>query len=380
LKAWLDKEQIPPGRWFQDVIQAAIPNVKSAAIFIGQQGLGRWQALELRSFISQCVENGIPVIPVLLPGVDSFPDTLPFLKELNGIRFSRVDDEDALDSLEWGIRGTHPRDAGTPGPTSGKATPKKTPARARATKPTPKTPAAVTSSGDWALLDGQFYQVEAVTRNADGTIAVKIASQDAKVEAAIHALDPASSRSSKRIGFAYGNDGLLVKVRSVQSESKKGGWLWTLILAPEQINYGGGIHESSYQGPEGSFTAEEIVELRARRILLNDPAKDTKKKPGWGMLESLISGGGSLPLPVEGCPIQTLYPSMKQQPRAFLEQARLAAILGLKGGDVVERVLDLTLGPIKKGKVHVKFKGIRRQKYSNVAPTTIEVDGDCALG
>ncbi len=109
LYPWLDIEQIPPGQWFQDIIQQAIPKVKSAAIFIGPKGLGRWQVLELRSFISQCVEAKLPVIPVLLPGVDDIPKELRFLKELTWVRFaSGIDDAEALDNLEWGITGKHP--------------------------------------------------------------------------------------------------------------------------------------------------------------------------------------------------------------------------------------------------------------------------------
>ncbi len=110
LNPWLDKEQIPPGHWFQDVIQQAIRDVKSAAIFIGTQGLGRWQIVELRSFISQCVNRNIPVIPVLLPGVIEIPTGLVFLKEFNWVEFSYdIDDAAALDNLEWGITGEHPK-------------------------------------------------------------------------------------------------------------------------------------------------------------------------------------------------------------------------------------------------------------------------------
>jgi len=106
---WLDKEQIPPGRWFQDVIQDTIPNVKSALIFIGSYGLGNWQALELRAFISQCVSSSIPVIPVLLPEVDEIPSSLIFLKELSWVQFgSNLDDEVAIDKLVWGITGIKP--------------------------------------------------------------------------------------------------------------------------------------------------------------------------------------------------------------------------------------------------------------------------------
>ncbi len=110
LNTWLDKEQIPPGKWFQDVIQKAIPNVKSAAIFIGVKGLGKWQELELRSFISRCVEVDIPVIPVLLPGVNNIPGNLFFLKELNWVRFfEQIDEMDGLNNLIWGITGEKPQ-------------------------------------------------------------------------------------------------------------------------------------------------------------------------------------------------------------------------------------------------------------------------------
>lgn len=108
IKPWLDEEQIPPGRSFQEVIQQAIPNVKSAAIFIGSGDLGNWQARELRILIKQCVEADIPVIPVLLPGIDKIPEHLSFLRLLNCVRFARGVYDEALDNLEWGITGRKP--------------------------------------------------------------------------------------------------------------------------------------------------------------------------------------------------------------------------------------------------------------------------------
>jgi WD40 repeat protein/3',5'-cyclic AMP phosphodiesterase CpdA len=109
LKPWLDKEQIPPGRWFQELIQQDIGRVRTAAIFIGPRGLGRWQKLELLASVSRCVEQGIPVIPVLLPGVADIPEELVFLRELNCVRFQSLDDAEALDKLVWGISGKRPR-------------------------------------------------------------------------------------------------------------------------------------------------------------------------------------------------------------------------------------------------------------------------------
>jgi tetratricopeptide (TPR) repeat protein len=104
LTIWLDKEQIAPGQWSQDVIQKAILKVKSAAIFFGTQGLGPWQTVELRTLFSQCVEKGISIIPVLLPGVTELPEELPFLQGLQQVQFKkRIDEVEALNNLVWGI-------------------------------------------------------------------------------------------------------------------------------------------------------------------------------------------------------------------------------------------------------------------------------------
>ncbi len=104
LKPWLDEEQITPGSSFQYEIQQAIPQVKSAAIFIGIKGLGRWQVLELESLVQQCVETNIPIIPVLLPDVSAIPDNLHFLRRYRLVIFSHdVANDEALDLLKWGI-------------------------------------------------------------------------------------------------------------------------------------------------------------------------------------------------------------------------------------------------------------------------------------
>jgi len=101
---WIDIEQIPPGRWFQDVIQSAIRRVKTAAIVIGKSGFGRWQKVELRAFLTRCVEDGIPLIPILLPEVETIPSDFLFLKELNYVRFNKkIDEQDALSKIIWGI-------------------------------------------------------------------------------------------------------------------------------------------------------------------------------------------------------------------------------------------------------------------------------------
>lgn len=107
LMPWLDEEQIQPGTFFQDVIQAAIPNVKTAAVFIGQTGLGKFQHLEIRTLITRCIGSDTRVIPVLLPGA-AIPKNLLFLKELHWVQFENKDDKVALDNIQFGITGLRP--------------------------------------------------------------------------------------------------------------------------------------------------------------------------------------------------------------------------------------------------------------------------------
>ena len=88
-----------------ELIQKAIPYVKSVAIFIGLNSLGKWQHLELRAFTNRCVKANIPVIPVLLPGVNEIPENLYFLRELNAVFVKKIDYPQAIRDLIWGITG-----------------------------------------------------------------------------------------------------------------------------------------------------------------------------------------------------------------------------------------------------------------------------------
>jgi len=106
--SWIDSQQIAPGRSFQDEIQSAIAEAKAVAICIGEEGTGKWQEWELKASITQCVENNIPVIPVLLPGANKLPNSLLFLAELNWVKFEHANDETAVLRLKWGVTGNKP--------------------------------------------------------------------------------------------------------------------------------------------------------------------------------------------------------------------------------------------------------------------------------
>jgi nucleotide-binding universal stress UspA family protein len=115
MRPWLDSEQIPPGRLWQEVLRTALAQALTAAVILGSAGPGRWQALEIPALVNLCVQQRKPVIPVLLPGVSAIPDTLLFLQQLHHVRFQhQLDEAVALDQLIWGITGQHPASPGTP--------------------------------------------------------------------------------------------------------------------------------------------------------------------------------------------------------------------------------------------------------------------------
>jgi formylglycine-generating enzyme required for sulfatase activity len=116
LNPWLDEEQIAPGELFQEAIQKAIPNIKSAAIIVGKSGLGQWQIIELHTLTSQFVRKRIKVIPILLPEVSELPEDLLFLQGFNWVSFKQITDEDAFFRLIWGITGKKPPKNASPSP------------------------------------------------------------------------------------------------------------------------------------------------------------------------------------------------------------------------------------------------------------------------
>ncbi|GHH34699.1 hypothetical protein GCM10017774_19090 [Lentzea cavernae] len=109
IKPWIDIERVRPGTWVQDAIEEAIHSTRTAVVFLGEGGTGRWQRLEIRAFVERCATDGIPLVPVLLPGADRLPVELVMLRQLNLVQFKEsVHDQEALRRLRWGITGVDP--------------------------------------------------------------------------------------------------------------------------------------------------------------------------------------------------------------------------------------------------------------------------------
>jgi hypothetical protein len=100
---WLDEDQIMPGTTWQTALGEQIEGIKSAAVFVGDAGLGPWQNQESQALLNQFVKRGCPVIPVVLPSAKTAPDLPWMFANLHCVDFRT--DSQPLKRLIWGITG-----------------------------------------------------------------------------------------------------------------------------------------------------------------------------------------------------------------------------------------------------------------------------------
>jgi WD40 repeat protein len=101
---WLDEWELRPGLPWQRLLEQQIGQIKSAAVFVGSDGIGPWQQHELEAFLREFVDRGCPVIPVLLTDAPEKPQLPIFLKGMTWVDF-RKQDPDPMERLIWGITG-----------------------------------------------------------------------------------------------------------------------------------------------------------------------------------------------------------------------------------------------------------------------------------
>lgn len=102
LNCWLDEEQLRPGLPWQDLLEQGIKGSGSVAVCVAADGLGPWVKEEMQAALRLAVNDGRPVIPVLLPGAPAQPELPTFLVNRTGL------DAAGLARLVWGITGERP--------------------------------------------------------------------------------------------------------------------------------------------------------------------------------------------------------------------------------------------------------------------------------
>jgi hypothetical protein len=67
---------------WQPELERQIGGVRAACVFVGPNGRGPWQDMEIRAFLSEFVNRGCPVVPVLLKNAGAAPDLPLFLRQM----------------------------------------------------------------------------------------------------------------------------------------------------------------------------------------------------------------------------------------------------------------------------------------------------------
>jgi formylglycine-generating enzyme required for sulfatase activity len=111
LDTFFDRQSLTPGKLWFDELQSALCRSRAVAVFIGMDGLGRWQKLEMilaldRQASLDSTDNDFRVIPVILPGADL--DLVPRFLLLNSFADLRsVGDTEALQAIARTVRSRH---------------------------------------------------------------------------------------------------------------------------------------------------------------------------------------------------------------------------------------------------------------------------------
>jgi len=194
------------------------------------------------------------------------------------------------------------------------------------------------------------------------------------------------------IAFAHKEYAAWVAPQAVTETSS--GWQITLKKSEEQ-----GIHNEK---PFGDLVGDQIAELRAKRILLDD--KLSPATPWLG--EYRVRNGLSLQykngLEVHESPFPQLYSAFQETPEQFKKFARLVSVFFLKLTHTVEEILQLDLelqesaefpAPLNDGYWHpryqkmqkgpalkIRFKGRRHQYFPIRDATILKFEGICPLG
>jgi uncharacterized caspase-like protein len=256
------------------------------------------------------------------------------------------------------------------------ATPAKKTPTSKSAKP--KAKAAPRKAGTWVMLGDNFFLADTVRHGSDNKVEVKATTTGGGDAAVFAGMRPGRHGGGSSLPFAVNNDAHLVRVQSVESESAGERQVWTVTLAVEDRGSSGGS-EVTYNVGGKPYTPDAIARLRAGRILLNDPAPRTGPSRGFSAEDSILSYvEGSGRYPVRKCAVRSLHASHGKNPN-WKTFARLKAVFLLKAAEVVEHVLDLTIGAVRSGQVAVKFRGRRPQRPGYGEATTLEINGSCPL-
>ncbi len=195
--------------------------------------------------------------------------------------------------------------------------------------------------------------------------------------------DVAKLRSLKnergRFPIAYGLTAAFVRLRNLREFMRDAQERFELDLVEVPFNSGFGT-EMSYNG----ISADKIAEMRARRILLDEPLPNVGGS-GWGgdlnqmTFEMFVSGSSSSGdrLAVKSSPVPPLVRAMSNS-NDTVPATKLVCVMLLILSGAVEHISRLEMS-LERGDMRIDFEGIRHKTYSNAEPARITLSGVCPV-
>lgn len=219
-----------------------------------------------------------------------------------------------------------------------------------------------------------FVRMERI-RSAGNNVSLSIVPSASREASAIAELE----RRRELIGLAYNETALIVRMRSLEKIIEQGHEVWHLEFEVDEHAMSGGGFEMNFS----SFSAEQIAELRARRLLLDEElSKSIGMRPNdltLQLIENSVAGGSNHGFAIMGSPFPGLFGELKDDISEFLEAARLTAVLLLLLTRTVHRIDNLDLSMRSPTELSVHFKGTRPPRYVREEAHEIAVNGICKL-
>lgn len=227
--------------------------------------------------------------------------------------------------------------------------------------------------------EGDLFFVEAQRVQAGETVQMSLLPADGRQASAVDSLR--RYVRGNPLGVAFGSKALYARVASVTHIFEGGREVWNVELHPDQDRHHGIYGEINLSG----LSADEIAEMRARRILLDEKLlgpggvyRGMMNSLNQSLLEHSVQGRDEGPQ-IKESPFPKLYAGLEGDPETFIAMARLYAVLLLVLTNTVESIQHLELKIQGMDELSVRFEGRRAPYYSNKAPHVIKVKGVCKL-